>query len=144
MTAPLKAKADSLPQKPGIYFFKNGAGEVVYIGKARHLRDRVRSYFQPTDDPRSATSSPKRPTSTYILTGSEREAAFLENNFIQHYQPKFNLRLKDDKSFPYLKLNSRGRLSRIRFSRKVEADGAQIFRPVQPGRRGPEDDPSGE
>ena len=89
----LRRKAASLPKKPGIYFFKDGAGSVVYIGKARQLRDRVKSYFLPSDDPKVRNILAETADIDYILTDSEREAAFLENNFIQQYQPKFNLRL---------------------------------------------------
>jgi excinuclease ABC subunit C len=132
MTAPLKAKAEALPQKPGIYFFKNGKGEIIYIGKARDLRDRVRSYFQPTEDPKVRNILAETAEIDVILTDSEREAAFLENNFVQQYQPRFNLRLKDDKSFPYLKMNIQDPFPGVRFSRKVEQDGARYFGPFSP------------
>jgi len=130
----LRQKAAGLPKKPGIYFFKSAAGQVVYIGKARLLRDRVRSYFQPTDDPKVANILAETADIDFILTGSEREAAFLENNFVQHYQPKFNLRLKDDKSFPYLKLTVGERYPGIYFSRKVGEKGAKYFGPFSPAR----------
>lgn len=130
----LRRKAAALPKKPGIYFFKNGAGGVVYIGKARQLRDRVKSYFLPSDDPKVRNILAETADIDYILTDSEREAAFLENNFVQQYQPKFNLRLKDDKSFPYLKLTVQEPFPRISFSRKVEADGAKYFGPFSPAR----------
>jgi len=130
----LKAKAIDLPEKPGIYFFKNAAGEVVYIGKARDLRDRVKSYFQPTDDLKVRAILAEAAAIDYILTGSEREAAFLENNFVQQIQPKFNLRLKDDKSFPYLKLMTKQAFPGLAFSRKVAADGARYFGPFSPAR----------
>ncbi len=104
MSHPLKEAAAGLPDKPGVYLFKNARGEPVYIGKARSLVDRVKSYFQPTDDPKVRNILAETVRLDFILTASEREAAFLENNFIHHLQPKFNLRLKDDKSFPYLRL----------------------------------------
>ncbi|NTV82147.1 MAG: GIY-YIG nuclease family protein, partial [Candidatus Aminicenantes bacterium] len=100
----LKALAAGLPDKPGIYFFKTAAGEVVYIGKARSLRDRVRSYVLANPDVKVRNILRETTDIDFILTGSEKEAAFLENNFVQQHQPRFNLRLKDDKSFPYLKL----------------------------------------
>jgi transposase len=130
----LKAKAADLPEKPGIYFFKNAAGDVVYIGKARDLHDRVKSYFQPTDDIKVRSILSEAADIDYILTGSEREAAFLENNFVQQLQPKFNLRLKDDKSFPYLKLTVKDAFPAVMFSRKVAADGARYFGPFSPAR----------
>ncbi len=132
MDTSLKEKLGSLPKKPGIYFFKNAAGEVIYIGKARLLNDRVRSYFQPTSDPKIQNILSETADIDYILTDSEREASFLENNFIQQHQPKFNLRLKDDKSFPYLKLTVGERFPGIRFSRKVIEDGAKYFGPFSP------------
>jgi len=128
----IKQKLSLLPKKPGIYFFKNAAGEVVYIGKARQLSDRVKSYFQPTSDPKIQNILAETADIDYILTDSEREAAFLENNFIQQHQPKFNLRLKDDKSFPYLKLTVPERFPGIYFSRKVVEDGAKYFGPFSP------------
>jgi excinuclease ABC subunit C len=128
----IKHKLALLPKKPGIYFFKNAAGEVVYIGKARLLSDRVKSYFQPTSDPKIQNILAETADVDYILTDSEREAAFLENNFIQKHQPKFNLRLKDDKSFPYLKLTIRERFPGIYFSRKVSQDRAKYFGPFSP------------
>jgi excinuclease ABC subunit C len=128
----LPAKIAGFPESPGIYFFKNAAGGIVYIGKARRLRDRVRSYFQPTDDPKVAAILSETADVDYILTDSEREAAFLENNFIQQTQPKFNLRLKDDKSFPYLKLTVGEPFPGIYFCRRVAQDGSRTFGPFSP------------
>jgi excinuclease ABC subunit C len=131
----LRRKAAELPDKPGIYFFKNAAGEVVYIGKARSLRDRVRTYFLP--DPDYKVKNILRETSAidYILTGSEKEAAFLENNYIQQHQPRFNLRLKDDKSFPYLKVTAGEKFPGIYFSRKVGEGRSRYFGPFSPAHR---------
>jgi excinuclease ABC subunit C len=128
----LKAKGADLPDKPGIYFFKNAGGEFIYIGKARSLRDRVKSYFQPTSDPKITNIVAETADVDFILTGSEKEAAFLENNFVQRYQPKFNLRLKDDKSFPYLKLTAGERFPGIYLTRKVEPDRSRYFGPFSP------------
>ncbi|MCX6561871.1 MAG: excinuclease ABC subunit UvrC [Candidatus Aminicenantes bacterium] len=128
----LQEKIAGFPETPGIYFFKNAAGGVVYIGKARRLRDRVKSYFQPSDDPKVAAILSETMDVDYILTGSEREAAFLENNFIQQAQPKFNLRLKDDKSFPYLKLTVGEPFPGIYFCRKVVQDGSKTYGPFSP------------
>jgi excinuclease ABC subunit C len=130
----LKEKAATFPAKPGIYLFKNGRGEVIYIGKARSLGSRVRSYFQPTDDPKVRNILSETADIDYLLTGSEREAAFVENNFIQQYQPKFNLRLKDDKSFPYLKVTVKERFPGVFFNRKVVRDGNRYFGPFSPAR----------
>ena len=131
----LKARAAELPAKPGIYFFKSASGEVVYIGKARSLRDRVRSYFLANPDIKVRNILRETADIDYILTGSEREAAFLENNYVQQHQPRFNLRLKDDKSFPYLKLTVGETWPGVYFSRKVEPDGSRYFGPFSPARR---------
>jgi excinuclease ABC subunit C len=128
----LKEKLAILPDKAGIYFFKNENGEIIYIGKARSLRDRVRSYFQPTSDFKITNIISETADIDFILTGSEREAAFLENNFVQRYQPKFNLRLKDDKSFPYLKMTVAEKFPGVSLTRKVEPDGAKYFGPFSP------------
>ncbi|MEN6312270.1 MAG: excinuclease ABC subunit UvrC [Acidobacteriota bacterium] len=131
----LKARAAALPDKPGIYFFKNASGEVVYIGKARSLRDRVRSYFLPNPDAKVRNILGEMSDIDYILTGSEKEAAFLENNYIQQHQPRFNLRLKDDKSFPYIKITAGERYPGIYFSRKTGEGGSRFFGPFSPAHR---------
>jgi len=130
----LKAKAAAFPAKAGIYLFKNGRGEIIYIGKARSLAARVRTYFQPTDDLKVRNILAETADIDYLLTGSEREAAFIENNFIQQYQPKFNLRLKDDKSFPYLKVTVKDEVPGVYFSRKAARDGSRYFGPFSPAR----------
>jgi len=131
----LKARAAELPATPGIYFFKNAAGEVVYIGKARSLRDRVRSYFLANPDFKVRNILRETTDIDFILTGSEKEAAFLENNYVQQHQPRFNLRLKDDKSFPYLKVTTGEPFPGIYFSRRVEPDGSRYFGPFSPAHR---------
>ena len=133
----LRARAAGLPAKPGIYFFKNAAGEVVYIGKARSLRDRVRSYFLANPDFKVRNILRETADIDYILTGSEKEAAFLENNYVQQHQPRFNLRLKDDKSFPYLKITAGGDLAGGLFQPQGRARRLALFRPLLPGRPGP-------
>jgi excinuclease ABC subunit C len=132
MKSDLKKRLKELPAKAGIYFFKNQKGEIVYIGKARSLRDRIKSYFLPTADLKVNQIIAETADLDFILTGSEKEAAFLENNFVQRYQPKFNLRLKDDKSFPYLKLTTAERYPGIYLTRKIEDDGAVYFGPFSP------------
>jgi excinuclease ABC subunit C len=131
----LKARAAELPAKPGIYFFKNASGRVVYIGKARSLRDRVRSYFLSNPDAKVRGILRETASIDYLLTGSEKEAAFLENNYVQRHQPRFNLRLKDDKSFPYLKVTVGEKYPGIYSSRRVDRDGARYFGPFSPARR---------
>jgi excinuclease ABC subunit C len=131
----LRARAAELPDKPGIYFFKNAAGEVVYIGKARSLRDRVRTYFLPNPDYKVRNILRETAAIDYILTGSEKEAAFLENNYIQQHQPRFNLRLKDDKSFPYLRVTTGEKYPGIYFSRKIGEGRSRYFGPFSPAHR---------
>jgi excinuclease ABC subunit C len=131
----LKVRAAELPAKPGIYFFKNAAGEVVYIGKARSLRDRVRSYFLPNPDFKVRNILRETADIDFILTGSEKEAAFLESNYVQQHQPRFNLRLKDDKSFPYLKVTVGENYPGVYFNRRVEDDGSRYFGPFSPAHR---------
>ncbi|MGD8537300.1 MAG: excinuclease ABC subunit UvrC [Candidatus Aminicenantes bacterium] len=128
----LKTILEGLPTKPGIYFFRNAENEVIYIGKARSLKDRVKSYFGSTADPKVHNILAETVDIDYIFTDSEREARFLENNFIQQYQPKFNIRLKDDKAFPFLKVTLQDRFPGIFLTRRVEPDGARYFGPFSP------------
>ena len=126
-TARLRELARSLPEKPGIYFFLDSQRQVLYIGKARSLSDRVKNYFLPTSDLKVLNILAEAQDIDYILTDTEREAAFLENNFIQQHQPKFNERLKDDKSYPYIKLTVQESYPGIYFTRRVQPDGARYF-----------------
>lgn len=128
----LQAKIKAFPKKPGIYFFKDKNQNVIYIGKARSLQNRIKSYFAPTSDTKVIRILNETSDIEYILTGSEKEADFLENNFVQQYQPKFNLRLKDDKSFPYLKLSLQDLYPGLYLTRRVEADGSKYFGPFSP------------
>jgi excinuclease ABC subunit C len=131
----LAGKAEALPRSPGIYFFKNAKGEVIYIGKARSLQDRVRSYFQPTSDPKVRNILRETVDIDYLLTETEKDAFFLESNYVRNAQPKFNLRLKDDKSFPYVKLTVQDEWPGVYFTRKVAEDGARYFGPFAPAGR---------
>jgi len=132
MAENLYKKIKTLPQKAGIYFFKNEEDEIIYIGKARSLKERVKSYFQATSDSKIKNILAETVDVDFILTDSEREASFLENNYVWRYQPKFNLRLKDDKSFPYLKLTTQEKFPGICLTRRVEPDGAKYFGPFSP------------
>ena len=128
----LKAKAQTLPKKPGIYFFKDKNSTIIYIGKARFLRDRVKSYFLPTSDPKVENIMSETTDFDFILTDSEREAVFLENNFIRQSQPKFNINLKDDKSFPFLKLTVQLKFPGIELTRLIKKDNAKYVGPFSP------------
>jgi len=125
----LRKKIPDLPKKPGIYFFKAKKDEILYIGKALSLKNRVKSYFLPTSDVKIKKILSETVDIDFILTDSAKEATFLENNFIRQYQPRFNLKLKDDKSFPYLKLTTQEKFPAIYFTRKVEEDRAKYFGP---------------
>ncbi|MGC8746840.1 MAG: excinuclease ABC subunit UvrC, partial [Candidatus Saccharicenans sp.] len=128
----LKQKIKKFPPRPGIYFFKNSQGEVIYIGKALSLKNRIKSYFLPNPDIKVQNILGETDDIDYLLVSSEKEASFLENNYIQFYQPKFNLRLKDDKSFPFLKITVKEKFPGIYLSRRVEDDGAKYFGPFSP------------
>lgn len=128
----LKQKIKKFPARPGIYFFKNDQGEVIYIGKARSLHDRLKSYFLPSPDLKVQNILSETADIDYLLVSSEKEANFIENNYIQFYQPRFNLRLKDDKSFPFLKVTVKEDFPGIYLCRRVEDDGARYFGPFSP------------
>ena len=120
----LKEKLDTLPTQPGVYMFKDRDGGVLYVGKARVLRDRVRQYFQPgrpTDVWRDALIA-EIADLDMVLTDSEMEALALENNFIKRHQPRFNVLLRDDKNHPYLKLTLGEEYPRLYVVRKVAED----------------------
>src|SRR6516165_4806770 len=101
-----REKAASLPEKPGVYLFKDSGGNVLYVGKAASLRSRVRSYFLESSWINAKTGSLAREIADLetIIVGNEREALALENNLIKKYRPKFNVLLRDDKTYPYIKL----------------------------------------
>ncbi|PYQ18362.1 MAG: excinuclease ABC subunit C, partial [Acidobacteria bacterium] len=120
----LKEKLETLPTQPGVYLFKDGDGAVVYVGKARVLRDRVRQYFQaarPADPWRDALIAEIADVDM-VLTDSEMEALALENNFIKRHQPRFNVLLRDDKNHPYLKLTLAEEYPRLYVVRRVAED----------------------
>jgi excinuclease ABC subunit C len=127
-------KAASLPESPGVYLFKDVTGKVVYVGKARSLRNRVRSYFLESRWVDAKTGSLAREIADLetILVENEREALALENNLIKQYKPKFNVMLRDDKTYPYIKLTLYERYPRVYFSRRVKKDGSLYFGPYFP------------
>lgn len=130
----LREKAAGLPLAPGVYLYKDGAGEVLYVGKAKSLRSRVRSYF---NDDRLGEAKTGRLISEareidYIEVDNEKEALALENNLIKQYQPRFNVLLRDDKTYPYIKLTAE-RYPRVYVTRRVLKDGATYFGPYFPG-----------
>jgi len=129
-----REQAASLPEKPGVYLFKDAGGTVVYVGKARSLRNRVRSYFLESRWVDAKTGSLAREIADLetIVVDNEREALALENNLIKQYKPKFNVMLRDDKTYPYIKLTLGEKYPRVYFTRKVKKDGALYFGPYFP------------
>jgi excinuclease ABC subunit C len=129
-----REKAASLPESPGVYLFKDAAGKVVYVGKARSLRNRVRSYFLESRWVDAKTGSLAREIADLetILVENEREALALENNLIKQYKPKFNVMLRDDKTYPYIKLTLYEKYPRVYFTRRVKQDGSLYFGPYFP------------
>ena len=121
----------SLPAKPGVYLFRDEAGEVLYIGKAKTLRSRVRSYFQKTTDGRAQIGQlVGRVTDLeVIVTGSEVEALHLEQNLVKRHRPPFNVRLRDDKSFPYIAVTVEDEYPRVMFTRERHRPGVWYFGP---------------
>jgi excinuclease ABC subunit C len=128
-------KADHLPESPGVYLFKDAAGKVLYAGKARSLRSRVRSYFLESRWADAKTGSLVREIADLetIVVGNEREALALENNLIKQYRPKFNVLLRDDKTYPYIKFTAWEKYPRVYFTRRIKKDGSLYFGPYFPG-----------
>ncbi len=129
-----REKAALLPDSPGVYLFKDAAGTVLYVGKATSLRSRVRSYFLESRWMDAKTGSLAREIADLdtIVLANAREALALENNLIKQYQPKFNIRLVDDKTYPYIKLTAYEKYPRVYFTRKVKKDGSLYFGPYFP------------
>ena len=130
----LQQKIDHLPAEPGVYIYKNSEGKIIYVGKARSLRHRVRSYFQESRplDPKTRYLVSEVADLEYIVTDSEVEALILESTLVKRNQPRFNINLKDDKSFPYLKLTVNEAYPRIFITRRVKKDGSLYFGPFLP------------
>jgi excinuclease ABC subunit C len=121
----------SLPTKPGVYIYKNAAGKVIYVGKAINLRSRVRSYFHESSQqvPKTRSLVKEIADLEFIVAGSELEALLLENTLIKKHQPRFNVRLKDDKRYPYIKVHWQNPFPRVTTTRQVLEDGARYFGP---------------
>jgi excinuclease ABC subunit C len=123
----------NLPPRPGVYFFKDASGKIIYVGKAKSLRERVRSYFQ-----ESTSFSPKQDALIsnisdleFIVAGSELEALILEAQYIKKYKPKYNVALRDDKRYPFLKLTMNEAYPRLLVVRRRQVDGGRYFGPYQ-------------
>ena len=134
MAAPnLEAKIRSLPAHPGIYVFKGRAGDPLYVGKANSLRQRVLSYLSPDLETRLVTMVRAAVDLDFVLTDSEEEALLLENNWIKRFRPRFNVLLRDDKTYPYVRLTIQEDYPRVELTRRIFADGAEYFGPYLPG-----------
>jgi len=130
----LAEKAEALPAQAGVYIFKDEAGRPVYVGKAKSLRHRVRSYFQasrPEDEKRDRMLDVAEDLET-ILVDNEREAMALENNLIKQFKPRYNILLRDDKSYPFIKLTLQERFPRVYVTRRVKKNGAIYYGPYFP------------
>jgi excinuclease ABC subunit C len=130
----LQEKIEHLPAEPGVYLYKDSRDQIIYIGKARSLRSRVRSYFQESRplDPKTQRLVEEAADIEYIVTDSEVEALILESTLVKKNQPRYNIHLKDDKSFPYLKLTVNEPFPRIFITRRIKKDGALYYGPFLP------------
>jgi len=131
----LYEKIRTLPTQPGVYLYKNADGEVIYVGKANNLRSRVRSYLLEASQANAKTGSLMREAVDldYILVANEHEALALENNLIKQRKPRFNILLRDDKTYPYVKLTLADRFPKVFVTRRLRKDGAAYFGPYFPG-----------
>jgi excinuclease ABC subunit C len=130
----LRERAETAPLRPGVYLFKDHSGKPIYVGKARSLRMRLRSYFQesrPSDDKRDRMLDAAADLE-FILVDNEKESLALENNLIKRYQPRYNILLRDDKTYPYIKLTLGERWPRVYVTRRVRKDGSAYFGPYFP------------
>jgi excinuclease ABC subunit C len=131
MAARLEDQLKQVPAKPGVYLFRDAKGDVLYVGKAKTLRPRVRSYFQHGQDGRAQIQQlPDRVADIeVIVTGSEVEALHLEQNLVKRHRPPFNVRLRDDKSFPYIAVTVEDEYPRVMFTRERHRQGVWYFGP---------------
>jgi len=131
MSERVHGQLTALPTKPGVYLFRGADGEVLYVGKAKSLRPRVRSYFQRTGDGRAQIRQlPERVADIeVIVTGTEVEALHLEQNLVKRHRPPFNVRLRDDKSFPYIAVTVEDEYPRVMFTRERHRPGVWYFGP---------------
>lgn len=130
----LQSKLAHLPDSPGVYLFKNEQGEIIYIGKAAVLADRVRSYFQKGADhnPKTGLLVSQITDIETMVTRSELEALILESNLVKRHKPRFNIVLRDDKQYPYVRLPIKDEFPRLSIVRRVQKDGALYYGPYTP------------
>jgi len=136
MNFKIKHVLENLPSKPGVYFMKDNGGNIIYIGKAKNLKNRVSSYFNSTKkNIKTQLLVSNIDDIEYVLASSEEDAFSLESNLIKENQPKYNILLKDDKLFPYIRINKNELFPEIKVVRRVSADNAQYFGPYVTGMR---------
>src|ERR1700723_2499931 len=130
----LREKVANLPTQPGVYLFQDAAGAILYVGKALSLRSRVRSYFLDKTQQDAKTGSLVRDIADleYIVVDNEKEALALENNLIKKHQPKFNILLRDDKTYPYIQYTAYEKYPRVYVTRRLKKDGSIYFGPYFP------------
>jgi len=126
-----KAQLKILPDKPGVYLMKNILGEIIYVGKAKVLKNRVRQYFQNSKNHSEKVKAMVKNISEfeYIVTDSEMEALILECNLIKKYSPKYNISLKDDKFYPFIKITTNEDFPKVFVTRNYAKDGNKYFGP---------------
>jgi excinuclease ABC subunit C len=134
MTDILQSKLDHLPENPGVYLFKDARGEIIYVGKAAVLADRIRSYFQKGADhsPKTSLLLTQLADLETMVTRSELEALILESNLVKRHRPRFNVVLRDDKQYPYVRLPIKDDFPRLSIVRRVQKDGALYYGPYTP------------
>jgi excinuclease ABC subunit C len=130
----LLAKIRTIPTEPGVYLYKNAEGEVIYVGKAKNLRSRVASYFHEGrwEDSKTGTLVREAADVDYIVVANNKEALALENNLIKQRKPRFNILLRDDKTYPYVKLTLGERWPRVYVTRRLRKDGSAYYGPYFP------------
>lgn len=131
MTPKLKEKLKELPREPGVYFHKNRAGEVIYVGKAAVLKNRVRQYFQSPErkDAKTRALVAEIDDTDWIVVDTEMDALFLESEMIKRYMPKWNILLRDDKSVSYVRIDMKSEVPYVTMTRNPEDDGAEYYGP---------------
>lgn len=125
----IKHKLELLPDSPGCYIHKDKDGKIIYVGKAKNLKNRVRSYFHGSHNTKTELLVSEIEDFEYIVTGSNTEALLLEINLIQENMPKYNIKLKDDKSYPFIKITVNEQYPRLMITRQIKKDGAMYFGP---------------
>ena len=130
----LEEKLEQVPDRPGVYLYKDAKAQVIYIGKAASLRSRVRSYFQESRprDPKTDALVGQIRDLDYIVTGNELEALILESNLVKKHRPRYNIILRDDKHYPFLRLTTEEEFPRLVVARRVQKDGSTYFGPFYP------------